>query len=99
MKIARLLLLSIISLAASAAPAAARVVRGEILSRTDISGTFGDAGVYERITGRVYFAFDPRNPENRKIVDLDLAPRNSAGGGGAVNQYVMLRPKGPGHTA
>src|ERR1700730_5608781 len=93
MKIARLLLLSIISLAALAAPADARVVRVEILSRSDISGTFGSAGTYERITGRVYFAFDPNNPENRKIVDLDIAPRNSAGEVEAVSEFVMLRPR------
>src|SRR6266446_4690074 len=99
MKIVRLLLLSIIPLAAIAAPADARVVRVEVLTRTDISGTFGDAGVYERITGRVYFAFDPRNPENRKIVDLDLAGRNSAGEVEAVSEFVMLRPKDPASSA
>src|SRR6267378_2663964 len=100
MRIARrLLLLSIISLAAIAAPADARVVRVEILTRTDISGTFGDAGVYERITGRVYFAFDPRNPENRKIVDLDLAPRNSNGEVEAWSEFVILRPKDPARSA
>src|ERR1700719_150610 len=99
MRIARLLLLSIISLAAMAAPADGRVVRVEILSRSDITGTFGSAGTYERITGRVYFAFDPRNPENRKIVDLDLAPRNSAGEVEAVSEFVMLRPKDPAHSA
>ena len=99
MKIARLLLLSTISLGVIAASADARVVRVEILSRSDISGTFGDAGVYERITGRFYFAFDPRNAENRKIVDLDLAPRNSAGEVEAVSEFVMLRPKDPAHSA
>src|SRR6185503_1768536 len=75
--------------------ASARVVRVEILSRADISGTFGSAGVYERITGRVYFAFDPRNPENRKIVDLALAPRNARGEVEAISEFVMLRPKDP----
>jgi hypothetical protein len=99
MKFTRLLLLSTISTATIAAPAAARVVRVEILSRTEISGTFGDAGIYERITGRVYFAFDPRNPENRKIVDIDLAPRNARGEVGAVSEFVMLRPKDPARSA
>jgi hypothetical protein len=75
------------------APASARVVRVEILSRADITGTFGRAGAYERITGRVYFAFDPRNAENRKIVDLALAPRNANGEVEAVSEFVMLRPK------
>ena len=83
----------------SASPARARVVRVEILSRSDISGTFGNAGIYERITGRVYFAFDPRNPENRKIVDLELAPRNANGEVEAVSDFVMLRPKDPSRSA
>ena len=69
----------------------ARVVRIEILSRTTISGQFAGK-TYERLTGRVYFAFDPRNPENRKIVDLDLAPRNAMGDVEAVSEFVMLRP-------
>ena len=71
--------------------ASARVVRIEILSRTPISGDFA-GHTYERITGRVYFAFDPRNPENKKIVDLDLAPRNATGEVEAVSEFVMLRP-------
>ena len=71
--------------------ASARVVRVEILSRAPISGDFA-GHTYERITGRVYFAFDPRNPENRKIVDLDLAPRNANGEVEAVSEFVMLRP-------
>ena len=39
----------------------ARVVRVEITSRTDIQEgkPFGNAGAYEKIIGRVYFAVDP----------------------------------------
>jgi len=98
-KIARTLLFPLLSLALFAAPADARVVRVEILSRSDITGTFGSAGAYERITGRVYFAFDPKNPENRRIVDIDLAPRNSNGEVEAVSEFVMLRPKDPARSA
>jgi len=93
MRIARLLLIPFLGVALTAAPADARVVRVEILSRSDISGNFGTAGIYERITGRVYFAFDPKNPENRRIVDLDLAPRNSNGDVEAWSEFVILRPK------
>jgi len=71
--------------------ASARVVRVEILTRAPISGDFA-GHTYERITGRVYFAFDPRNPENRKIVDLDLAPRSANGDVEAVSEFMMLRP-------
>lgn len=78
--------LSLISTSADA-----RIVRVQILSRDAITGTFG-GHPYERITGRVYFAFDPRNPENRKIVDLALAPRNRNGEVEATSDFVMLRP-------
>ena len=71
--------------------ASARVVRVEIFSRAPISGDFA-GHIYERITGKVYFAFDPRNPENTKIVDLALAPRNANGEVEAVSDFVMLRP-------
>src|SRR5205085_3612890 len=93
MKIARLLSASLLASVMLSAPASARVVRVEILSRADIAGSFGSAGIYERITGRVYFAFDPRNPENQKIVDLSLAPRNARGEVEAISEFVMLRPK------
>jgi hypothetical protein len=99
MKTARLLLIYLLGVALIATPAYARVVRVEILSRSDITGTFGTAGTYERITGRVYFAFDPRNPENRKIVDLDLAPRNSSGDVEAWSEFVILRPKDSSRSA
>ena len=69
----------------------ARVVRVEVLTRAPISGDFAGRS-YERITGRVYFAFDPNNPENKKIVDLALAPRNANGEVEAVSEFVMLRP-------
>ena len=84
-------LLIAVAIAAVSAAADARVVRVQILSRDAITGTFG-GHAYERITGRVYFAFDPHNPENRKIVDLALAPRNRNGEVEATSDFVMLRP-------
>ncbi|HEX2600859.1 MAG TPA: alpha/beta hydrolase domain-containing protein [Gemmatimonadaceae bacterium] len=90
MRFARPLLVTL-ALALSSASADARVVRVQILSRDAITGTFG-GHAYERITGRVYFAFDPHNPENRKIVDLALAPRNRNGEVEATSDFVMLRP-------
>src|SRR5438552_14730560 len=85
-------LLIVAALCLGAASASARVVRIEIISRADISGTFAGRA-YERIAGRVYFAFDPLNPANAQIVDLQLAPRNSNGEVEAVSEFVMLRPK------
>ncbi|HEU4563510.1 MAG TPA: alpha/beta hydrolase domain-containing protein [Gemmatimonadaceae bacterium] len=78
-------------------PALARVVRVEVDSTRDIAGgaPFGAAGAYERLVGRVFFAFDPANPHDRRIVDLDLAPRNARGEVEAWAEFVMLRPKDP----
>ena len=40
---------------------------------------FGEAGAYERLTGRVRFALDPADASNANVVDLDYAPRNDRG--------------------
>ena len=73
----------------------ARVVRVEITSRTDVQEgkPFGNAGPYEKIVGRVYFAVDPANLHNRQIVDLDKAPRNANGEVGFSADLYLLRPK------
>jgi hypothetical protein len=77
--------------------AQARVVRVVVDRRELIAGgvSFGNAGQYERLVGRVYFAFDPANPHDRQIVDLDHAPRNAAGEVEAWSEFVMLVPKDP----
>ena len=55
----------------AASPVDARVVRVEVASRQDVLNgkTFGTAGAYQRITGRVYFSVAAANPHNRRIVD------------------------------
>jgi len=75
--------------------AQARVVRVEVLSRSDIQQgkPFGTAGAYEKITGRVYFAVDPANMHNRQIVDLGLAARNARGEVEFSSDFYLLRPK------
>lgn len=86
-------------LATLLAPSAAlaRVVRVTIERREPIGGgmAFGTAGAYDRVTGRVYFAFDPANPQDRRIADLDRAPRNAAGEVEAWGEFVMLVPRDP----
>jgi hypothetical protein len=75
----------------------AEVVRVEIESREDVLGgqSFGAAGPYEKIVGKVYFVFDPSNPMNARIVDLDKAPRNRDGLVEAWANFTVLRPKDP----
>lgn len=86
-----------VSLLGTPLDAEARVVR-VVVERRELIGNgspFGAAGAYERITGRVYFAFDPDNPANRRIVDLALAPRNAHGEVEAWSEFVMLVARDP----
>ncbi len=84
-------------LAALASGAEARVVRVVIDSRSLVAGgrPFGAAGAYERVVGRVFYAFDPTNAFDRQIVDLGLAPRNERGEVEAWGEFAMLRPADP----
>ena len=51
----------------------AGVVRIEVASRADVLGgeEFGSAGAYEKIVGKVHFAVDPANANNKIIADID----------------------------
>jgi hypothetical protein len=81
----------------AAAPAAAEVVRIEVQSRADILGgqAFGAAGAFEKLTGIIHFAVDPRNPVNQIIADIDKAPRNAAGLVEFSSNFYLIRPKDP----
>ena len=74
--------------------AESRVVRVEIESRSVLldGQAFGNAGPYEKLTGRVYFAFDPASPHNAGIVDLALAPTNADGLVEAWADFMVLQP-------
>lgn len=75
----------------------AEVVRVVVDRREDVlrGRSFGAIGPYEKIVGRVFFAFDPLNPMNARIVDLDKAPRDGRGRVEAWANFVVLRPKFP----
>ncbi|MGE0555044.1 MAG: alpha/beta hydrolase domain-containing protein [Gemmatimonadales bacterium] len=79
------------------APALAEVVKVEVTRRVDVLGgrSFGAAGAYEWLEGRILFAFDPANRANARIVDLGLAPRNPDGKVEAWADFAVLRPKTP----
>ena len=61
--------------------AQAEVARLEIQSRTPFAGgqSFGKAGPYERIVGRLHLEADPAALANARITDLKYAPRNAHG--------------------
>ena len=77
------------------ASARAEVVRIEVKSRADVlSGkTFGKAGAYEKLAGKIYFAVDPGNSANRIITDIDKAPKNASGKVEFSSDFYLIKPK------
>ena len=60
------------------------VTRFELIMRRPLAGgaafgPAGEVGPYEELKGRLHFAIDPLHPANRRITDVELAPRNAAG--------------------
>lgn len=78
-------------------PLEARVVRVEITSRQDVLNgkSFGDAGPYERILGRIYFSVRINNPHNQRIVDLANAVNLKNGEVEFSAEFIAVRPKDP----
>src|SRR6188472_2208308 len=77
-----------------ATPAAAQVTRIEIESRAPVAEgrPQGTAGPYEMIRGRIHGEVDPRDPHNRIVQDIDLAPRNARGRVEYVASFALARP-------
>jgi hypothetical protein len=80
-----------------AALLSARVVRIEVTSRKDVLNgkIFGDAGAYERITGRIFFSVAEANAHNRRIVDLNNATNLKNGQIEFSSDFIAVRPKNP----
>ena len=89
------LLLALLILAVS--PIDPHVVRVGVASRKEVLNgkTFGVAGAYERITGRVYFSVAVANPHNRRIVDLQNAVNLKNGEVEFSADFIAVRPKDP----
>ena len=68
--------------------ASAAVTRVEVAKRTDLP-----VANYEQITGKVYFAVDPKLPANHIITDIDKAPKNASGQVEFSADLVVMRPK------
>ncbi|MFN0180946.1 MAG: alpha/beta hydrolase domain-containing protein [Gemmatimonadales bacterium] len=85
----------LVLMASVAGSAGAEVVRVEITRRTDLlrGRSFGPAGPYEALEGRILFSLDPGNRANARIVDLGLAPRTAQGRVEFWADFAVLRPK------
>lgn len=73
----------------------ADVVRVVVDRREELADgrTWGEHGVYEKLVGRIFFEFDPADPANAAIVDLDRAPRNARGRVEAWADFMVLQPR------
>jgi hypothetical protein len=87
--------LPILFVVLAARPVAAEVLRVELSSRKDIlnSKSFGNAGPFEEISGKVFFAADPKNTSNLIITDIDKAPKNSSGKVEFAADFYLIKPK------
>jgi Alpha/beta hydrolase domain len=95
MKLRRLVTALLLTLGFPVLSLNARVVRVETVTRTEVLGgkQFGDAGGYERITGRVYFSLAVANSHNRRIVDLGNAVNLKNGEVEFSADFIAVRPK------
>jgi hypothetical protein len=77
----------------------ARVVKLDVEHReVALNGkSFGSAGAYEKLVGKVEFALDPSLAMNQNIVDLKLAPLNARGEVEFTADFYMLKPVDPVH--
>jgi len=74
--------------------ARAEVVRIQVDRREPFAGaqSFGHAGPYEKLTGRLYLEVDPNDKANAAVVDLKLAPRNAQGKVEFWTDFCLLAP-------
>ena len=78
--------------------ASARITRIEITqieSPAFGGASFGEVGAYEKLIGRAFGEVDPRDPANRDITDLALAPKNARGMVEYDTGIMILRPIDP----
>jgi len=78
-----------------AMPLQAEVVRIEVKSRGDVLAgkSFGTTGGYEKLSGKIYFAVDPRNSANQIVADIDNAAKNPSGKVEFSSDFYIIKPK------
>ncbi len=89
--------LAIVSVLLAVLPLQARVTHVEVATRTDVldGKTFGDAGPYERITGRITLSLPIANVHNQRIVDLANAVNLKNDEVEFSADFIAVRPKDP----
>src|SRR5262245_16698576 len=92
-----MLLRTLVAAILIATPVYADVVKVEVKSRADVVAgkAFGAAGPYEKLSGTIHFAIDPKNSANQIITDIDKAPKNAAGKVEFSSDFYLIKPKDP----
>src|SRR5262245_59428928 len=85
----------VLALTAFAVSVQAEVVRVEVKSRVDILAgkSFGQAGAYAKMCGKVHLTQDPGNRSNQIITDIDKAPKNPSGKVEFSSDFYLIKPK------
>ena len=75
--------------------AAAEVVRIEVQTRSDLAEgkSYGLAGTYEKLVGKIYYEVDPNNSVNQIVTDIEYAPTNAAGKVEFSSDFYLIKPK------
>ena len=94
MKQLRMTLLVLAALASIVTPAAARVTALTVTAVEPFAegATFGNSGAYEKVKGTYKGEIDPADARNKVIVNIDKAPRNTAGRVEYEAEFYILRP-------
>ena len=60
---------------------------------------FGATGAYEKVVGTLQFAVDPGHALNRRVTDIERAPRNARGEVAFAADFYLLKPVDIGKAA
>ena len=84
----------VVSLLLAPSLALGEVAKVTISNRATIASgqAFGASGAYEKLTGAIEFALDPKDPHNARVTDLDRAPRAADGRVHFTADVVVMRP-------
>ncbi len=78
-----------------ATTSAAEVVRIDVDNTREIANgkSYGLAGTFERIAGKIHYEVDPEAPINEIVTDIEYAPRNAAGMVEFSADFYLIKPK------
>jgi hypothetical protein len=74
--------------------ASGEVAKVTIANRVTVANgqAFGATGPYEKLTGTIEFALDPKDPHNARVTDLDRAKRGADGRVHFTSDVIVMRP-------